>query len=183
MVQPRQDPGFGQVSLDILGQGDALRVGHLDGDSAVKVGIPREINPAEASLAEPVDHLVAADCHRVASGCPARRARVEQARLERLGRVGAPRPGSRSSHRQVWARVCLSSADARNSCPGLSSPEGSDDAQPPFGGRDAHSPVLSNRPVKSRRSPRSTPLPARLPAAARKRTPLRCQYKPRCRTH
>ena len=87
MVQSGEDPGLGEVSFDVLGAGDSLRPGHLDGDPAVQLGIPRQINPPEASLAEPLDHRVAVNGGRVGAGCLARRARTERPVLQRRGRV------------------------------------------------------------------------------------------------
>ena len=59
MVQLREDSGFNQKRLDILGSGDSLGVWHLDGDRAVEVVVVSQIDPSEPALTEPTDDPIA----------------------------------------------------------------------------------------------------------------------------
>jgi len=48
MVEPGERPGLGQVRLNVLGSGDPLGVGNLDGDGAFQLIVAGEVDPPEA---------------------------------------------------------------------------------------------------------------------------------------
>ena len=50
VVEPGEDPGLGQVGLDVLGAGDPLGVGHLDRHRAVEVVVVGQVDPSRTRL-------------------------------------------------------------------------------------------------------------------------------------
>ncbi len=66
MIQPGEDSSFGQISLDILGASDPLRVRHLDGNRTIKIVIMTKIDPPESTLTETPDDPVTPDLLAIA---------------------------------------------------------------------------------------------------------------------
>ncbi len=65
VVQTGDDPGFGEVCLDIFRPGDPLRSGNFDGNRSIQVVIKRQENLTEPALTKPSEDGVTIDLHRI----------------------------------------------------------------------------------------------------------------------
>ena len=104
MVQLGEDSGFVEKGLDILGVGDPLRVGHLDGDRAIEVIVVSKIDPSESALTQrPEPHNDRSSRGARPAGYPNSQGEVPRARL------GSSTPSHPECHPNArWEVVDLS---------------------------------------------------------------------------